>query len=391
MRIVAVVVDSGGIGAAPDAEDFGDAGANTISHALAVAPTPLPHLAELGLGLLTALSGTPAPAAVRGAARRMHPRAAGKDTLAGHWEMMGHIVTEPFRTYPDGFPPEVVAKLETAFGRPLLGNRPASGTVIIEELGPRHLETGHPIVYTSADSVLQIAAHEEVVPVEQLYAWCRAARAIMTGPHLVGRIIARPFTGPPGHFVRTARRHDFAVAPPPDIYPVVLAAAGVDTVAVGKIGDIFSGQGFRASYPTRSNRDGLERTLAVFGEVTDPAFVFVNLVDFDSRWGHRRDPAGYVQGLKELDAWIPEMLGQLRGEDALWITADHGCDPTMPGSDHTREDSPWLIGGPAVQPGLYPPSDTLADLAATLASAFSAPAPAVGRSRWEEVSRRGLS
>jgi phosphopentomutase len=390
MRIVVVVIDSGGIGAAPDAARFGDSGANTITHALEVAPRPLPALAGLGLGALCALPGAP-PEPLAGAARRVHPAAAGKDTLAGHWEMMGQIVREPFRTYPDGFPPDVIERLEAAFGRPVLGNRPASGTAIIAELGAEHLRTGYPIVYTSADSVLQIAAHEDVVPLEQLYAWCRAARDIMMGPHLVGRIIARPFVGEPGHFVRTPHRHDYAVAPADDIYPVVLAAHGVETVAIGKIWDIFSGRGFSAPHPTGSNREGLAETLRALRHVGERAFIFTNLVDFDSSWGHRRDPVGYVNGLAELDAWIPEALALLRDDDQLWITADHGCDPTWPGSDHTREDSPWLVAGPRVRPGVLPPADTLADLAATLAEAFGTPPPPVGRSRWQEVRGYGLS
>jgi phosphopentomutase len=385
MRIILVVMDSGGVGAAPDAARFGDSGANTLLHALTACPRPLPNLARLGLGMLIDLPGTEEGAALCGAAGRLHPAAAGKDTLAGHWEMMGEVVEEPFRTYPNGFPPEIVARLESAFGRPLIGNRAASGTAIIEELGEEHLVTGFPIVYTSADSVLQIAAHEERVPLATLYEWCAAARRLMTGAHRVGRIIARPFVGEPGHFVRTPNRHDYAVPPPPGIYTAELQAAGVETVAIGKIWDIFSGQGFSAPHPTRSNADGLRLTLDAIRTVGPRALVFTNLVDFDSQWGHRRDAAGYTWGLQELDAWVPEALGALAPEDQLWITADHGCDPTWPGSDHTREDSPILVGGQGVRPGRLPDGDTLANLAATLADAFGAPRPLRGRSFWEEV------
>jgi len=384
LTVCLVVIDSGGVGAAPDAGDWGDDGANTIGHALAVQPTPLPHLAAMGLSGLTPMAGTP-DGPVTGSAVRCHPVAAGKDTLAGHWEMMASIVTEPFRTFPNGFPAEVVARLETAFGRPLLGNRAASGTVIIEELGPEHLRSGQPIVYTSADSVLQIAAHESVVSLEQLYAWCEAARAIMVGPNLVGRIIARPFVGRPGAFVRTPHRHDYAVPPPPDVYTAQLEAAGVDTVAIGKIWDIFSGVGFRQRVASSSNADGLAKTLGHLSADGAPRLVFVNLVDFDSKFGHRRDPVGYAHALGELDAWVPTALERLGSGGQLWITEDHGCDPTAPGTDHTREDVPWLVAGARVRAGVGAPRSTLADIAATLADVWQLPAPAVGRSRWEEL------
>lgn len=384
MRIVMVVVDSGGIGAAPDASEYGDSGANTLEHALEAHPTPLPHLAQMGLSGLIKLPGTQ-PEVVTGAAYRMHPTAAGKDTLAGHWEMMGAIVDEPFRTYPEGFPASVVRDLEQAFGRPLLGNRPESGTVIIQELGDEHMRTGRPIVYTSADSVLQIAAHEEVVPLKTLYQWCEEARRIMVAPNLVGRIIARPFLGKPGAFVRTAHRHDYAVPPPPSVYTRVLQHHGVETVAIGKIWDIFSGVGFSHPHPTRSNRDGLEQTLEQYVKAGDRAFVFTNLVDFDSSYGHRRDAAGYARALAELDAWVPSLLDRLSGDDQLWITADHGCDPTREGSDHTREDVPGLIAGPRVSAGVTGERSTPADFAQTLGEAFSVPRPSVGRSFWKEV------
>lgn len=384
--ITLLVIDSGGIGAAPDAAEFGDQGANTLGHALSRKPFRLPHLVGLGLGRLVQWPGAAADVAPTGASAVIHPAARGKDTLAGHWEMMGVIVEHPFRTYPGGFPADVVARLETAFGRPLLGNRAASGTAIIAELGAEHMATGRPIVYTSADSVLQIACHEEVVPVETLYDWCHAARTIMTGPNLVGRIIARPFVGEPGHFVRTPRRHDYAVEPPSGIFTERFAAAGVHLEAVGKIWDIFSGRGFETPHPTVSNADGLRQTGELMRALCGQrAFVFANLVDFDSQYGHRRDPEGYARALAELDDAVPELLAALGPADQLWITADHGCDPTWPGSDHTRENVPLLVGGPRVRPGLLAARNTLADIGQSLGEAFGTPLPAVGRSFWEEV------
>lgn len=384
MRICLVVIDSGGVGAAPDAAQYGDGGANTLEHAVSAHPVALPNLAAMGLGGLIALSGTSA-VPLTGSAVRCHPVAAGKDTLAGHWEMMGTIVSEPFRTYPRGFPPAVVQALESAFGRPILGNRPASGTAIIEELAERHLATGSPIVYTSGDSVLQIAAHEEVVPLDTLYAWCAAARAIMQGDNLVGRIIARPFTGRPGALVRTANRHDWAVPPPPDVFTARLPALGIHTVAVGKIWDIFSGVGFQQRVPTQSNQDALDKTLPLLSTGSEQALVFVNLVDFDSQFGHRRDAAGYARALQQLDAWVPAALEAAGPSGQLWITADHGCDPSAPGSDHTREDVPWLAAGSRVRPGVGRPRSTLADMAATLAEAWGVPAPGAGQSRWGDI------
>lgn len=381
-----LVIDSGGIGDAPDATAFGDHGASTIEHALARFPLPLPNLARMGLAELIGLAGTPS-VPLEGACARVHPRARGKDTLAGHWEMMGEIVAEPFRTYPDGFPAEVVERLESAFGRPILGNRAASGTAIIEELGEEHMRTGRPIVYTSADSVLQIACHEDVVPLATLYAWCEAARAIMSGPHRVGRIIARPFTGTPRAFVRTANRHDYAVAPSPGIFTERMARAGVHCEAVGKIWDIFSGLGFPEPHPSRSNQHGLEQTAELARQWRDAerAFIFTNLVEFDSHYGHRRDPVGYARALAELDVAVPTLLEALGPQGVLFVTADHGCDPTLPGSDHTREDVPLLAAGPRLRPGRIKDRDTLADIGATLGEALRVPLPPVGHSFWRDL------
>lgn len=385
MQIVLLVIDSGGIGQAPDAAHYGDEDSNTITHTLAQSPTPLPHLARLGLSRLTPMPGTP-ELPLLGAAARMHPTAAGKDTLAGHWEMMGVSVAHPFGTYPDGFPSAVVHQLERAFGKSILGNRAASGTKIIAELGAEHMRSGCPIVYTSADSVLQIAAHEDIVPLETLYDWCQKARQIMMGPHLIGRIIARPFIGDPGHFIRTPHRHDYAVWPPPQIFTATMAQEGVDALAIGKIWDIFSGVGFVSHQATQSNRDGLEHVLqAMRDRSAGRRLIFANLVDFDSLYGHRRDAQGYARALAELDGFVPRLQENLADDDQLWITADHGADPTRPGSDHTREDVPILIGGPRVRPLILPVRQTLADLAATLADAFSITAPALGQSFWDAI------
>lgn len=366
MQVVLLVIDSGGIGAAPDAETFGDPGASTIEHALqVVGGRSLPHLSMMGLDRLTPLLGTVSQP-LAGAAARLAPRANGKDTLAGHWEMMGLVVQEPFRTYPEGFPSDVVSALENRFGRPLLGNKPASGTEIIADLGATHMETGYPIVYTSQDSVLQIAAHEDIVALDTLYAWCQAAREVMSGSHRVGRIIARPFRGSPGAFQRTANRHDYAVAPWDDTMVDRMQAAGIETVAVGKIGDIFSRQGFDQHIPTTSNMDGLEKTMEVLSDPAFDRFVFTNLVEFDSHYGHRRNPSGYVDALADLDAFLPRLWAKLDPDDQLWITADHGCDPTYRGTDHTREWVPWLTYGERLPRVIGEDRTTLSDIGATL-------------------------
>lgn len=345
-RIALVVIDSGGIGSAPDADQFGDRGANTIAHtAEAVGGIFLPHLAQMGLTRVVNVLGTPYTAS--GVGFRLIPQSRAKDTLAGHWEMMGLTVTDPFCTFPTGLPMALIQRLERLWGRGTLGNCVASGTEILAELGGEHVATAKPIVYTSADSVLQIAAHEDVVPLTLLYRWCELARAALDGEWRVGRVIARPFTGTPGHFVRTGNRHDYAVEPYAETLVDRLQAAGVGTIAIGKIGDIFSQRGFDLHIPTTSNRDGLLRTCQVLAEHdAHDRFVFTNLVEFDSHYGHRRDPAGYANALSELDRSLPEIWETLGPDDQLWITADHGCDPTFRGTDHTREMVPWLAYGP---------------------------------------------
>ncbi len=341
-RCALIVCDGLGVGAAPDAEAYGDAGSDTLRHVLERHPLPLPNLERLGL---TSLVGMGRPSGVRG---KMQELSAGKDTTTGHWEMMGLVVECPFPVYPGGFPPEIVEPFEARAGRKVLGNRAASGTVILEELGAEHLATGRPILYTSGDSVFQVAAHEGVWPVERLWELCRFARTLLTGEHRVGRVIARPFTGRPGSFRRTANRRDFSVEPDGETWLDRLAAAGRRVFGVGKIVDIFAGRGISDAVHTGSDEEGLRVTLREI-RAGRWDFVFTNLVDFDSRYGHRNDPAGFARALAVLDAAIPELLEALRPEDLLFLSGDHGCETTDLSTDHTREYVPLLAAGPAVR------------------------------------------
>ncbi|MBC5825945.1 MAG: phosphopentomutase [Candidatus Eremiobacteraeota bacterium] len=341
--VIVLVIDSGGIGALRDAARFGDAeSANTIGNALVAARTSaLPNLAKLGLGLLVPGVGLDAPATPMASWGRLCELSEGKDTITGHWEMMGIVIRNAFPTYPRGFPAEVVERFEAAIGRPVLGNKTASGTVIIEELGAEHMRTGKPILYTSADSVFQVAAHETVVPLETLWNWCALAREMLVPPHRVNRVIARPFAGEPGSFTRTAGRRDFAVAPPSPSVLDLLVRAGVPTCGLGKIQDIYCCQGIAAGARTATNAEGIAKTIEWLDR-GEGGFCFTNLNDFDSKYGHRRDADGYAKALIALDARLPDILNRLQLGDRLLITADHGCDPTAPGSDHTREFAPLL-------------------------------------------------
>ncbi|MCR4420752.1 MAG: phosphopentomutase [Clostridia bacterium] len=385
-RALVIVLDSVGVGALPDADRYGDAGTNTLVHvAEAVGGLHLPHLGRLGLGNILAVPGVapePRPLASYG---KMAERSAGKDTTSGHWELMGLILDRPFPVYPDGFPPEIIGAFEQAIGRPVLGNRPASGTEIIAELGEQHLRTGYPIVYTSADSVFQIAAHEEVIPVEDLYRYCLIARRLLAGKHGVGRVIARPFLGRPGAFYRTARRRDFSLPPPRPTLLDRLKEHGHEVVGIGKIEDIFAGRGLTRIYHTEDNQDGVAKTLEALKQSAS-GLVFTNLVDYDMLYGHRNDPVGYARALEQFDARVPEIISALRPRDFLVITADHGCDPTTPGTDHTREYVPLLAlvagNGEARDLGTR---ETFADVAATLAEVFGLPAPEAGTSFWGEM------
>ncbi len=343
-RVLVVVCDSWGVGGAPDAAGYGDEGSNTLGNtARAVGGLDVPALEGLGLGTLTEIEGVE-PRAEAGTAHGWAvERSAGKDTTTGHWEMMGIRLDEPFPLYPDGFPPEIVEPFERAIGRSILGNVPASGTEILTELGREHLVTGEPIVYTSGDSVFQIACHTQVVPLEQLYEWCRIARDLLVGPHQVGRVIARPFEGEPGAFVRSPERRDFSVAPPGPTVLDALEDAGVSVYGVGKISDIFDGRGITEAVYSDSNDHGVDLTLEYL-QRPGPAFVFTNLVDFDSKYGHRNDAPGYARAVEAFDRRVPELVAALEG-GVMLITGDHGCDPTTPPTDHSRERTPLLAAG----------------------------------------------
>lgn len=388
-RAIVVVLDGVGIGEAPDAREYGDEGSNTIVNtAKSVGGLNLPNLARLGLGNLADIPGVPGSARAQGAFGTMRERSRGKDTTSGHWEIAGLILDRPFPTFPDGFPPEVIRAFEEAIGRGVLGNKPASGTAIIEELGEEHLRTGRPIVYTSADSVFQIAAHEDVIPPDDLYAMCQKAREILQGEHGVGRVIARPFTGEPGAFQRTARRRDFSLPPPRPTILDRLVDQGVRVHAVGKIYDIFAGRGIATWSPTKDNMETVDRTIEATHEIRGPALIFANCVDFDSMYGHRNDVKGFARALEAFDARLPEILSTLRRGDLLLILADHGNDPTTPSTDHSREIVPLLVAGEGVRPVNLGQRETFADVAATLAELFAVEPPEAGTSFLPAVSGR---
>jgi phosphopentomutase len=376
-----IVLDSVGIGELPDAPAFGDRGSNTLGNiAQAVGGLELPHLEALGLGNIAPLAGVAPQGEPRAAYGKMAEVSAGKDTTTGHWELMGVQLMRSFPVYPDGFPREVLDAFEAAVGRKTLGNYPASGTVILDELGVEHVRTGKPIVYTSADSVFQIAAHEEVLPLDALYHMCRIAREMLRGEHEVGRVIARPFVGTPGQWMRTPNRRDFSVTPPQATVLDALKTAGMMVYAVGKIEDIFAVQGITDAVHTRDNRDGVDQTLHAMRTRPERGMIFTNLVDFDAKFGHRNDPQGYAQALVQFDARVPELLDTLADDDLLVITADHGNDPTTPSTDHSREYVPILLTGAAVRRGAtIGVRETFADLAATIADIFGVQPPPNGK------------
>ncbi len=370
-RVLVVVCDSWGVGDAPDAAAYGDEGSDTLANtAAAVGGIRAPNLVALGLGGLTTIRGVDASAGPGSAAGRATERSAGKDTTTGHWEMMGIRLDDPFPLYPDGFPADVIEAFEREIGREVLGNRPTSGTEIIAELGEEHLRTRRPIVYTSGDSVFQIATHKSVVDLPQLYEWSRTARRLLTGPHGVGRVIARPFDGEPGAFVRSPERRDFSVPPPGPTVLDRLQDAGVAVFGVGKIQDIFSGQGITEARYSDSNDHGVDLTLEYLRR-PPPAFVFTNLVDFDSKYGHRNDPSGYAACVEAFDARLPELIGALDG-GVLLITGDHGCDPTTPPTDHSRERTPLLAAGLEGGPHDLGTRDSFSDLGQTVAELLGA-------------------
>lgn len=382
-RIHLVVLDSVGIGEAPDAAAFGDAGADTLGHiARACGGLRLPTLAGLGLSCIRPIEGVPVVERPRAFFGKMREASHGKDTMTGHWELMGLRIDAPFRVFADGFPAELIARIEGHTGRRVLGNKAASGTEIIEEYGEEHLRTGALIVYTSADSVLQIAAHEEVVSVAELHAICAYCRGItLEDPYMLGRIIARPFVGSPGAFRRTANRHDYALKPFGRTTLDALKEGGCEVVALGKVNDIYDGEGVTRAVRTQSNRDGMDRLVEVVGE-SFRGLSFLNLVDFDAVYGHRRDPVGYGKALEEFDEQLAGMLPLVGEEDLLLITADHGNDPTHHGTDHTREYVPLLAFSPRFASGGASLGERaiFADVGATIAENFGVESPAHGAS-----------
>jgi len=380
-RGILIVLDGVGAGALPDAAEYGDVGADTLAHVVSAAGgLRLPNLSALGLGYLGEYPGIGRPEQLLGDYGRMNEASVGKDTTTGHWEMMGLVVEQAFPTYPEGFPPEVIQAFSAACGREVIGNLPASGTEIIQQLGEEHLRTGKLIVYTSADSVFQIAAHEDVVPLEELYRICQTARDLLVPPHQVLRVIARPFSGRPGNFFRTAGRRDFSLPPPGKTLLDRLQAERLPTVGIGKIGDIFCGRGLSQTLPTKDNRAGMEETLNSLRRLKC-GLVFTNLVDFDTRYGHRNDYLGFAQALQEFDAWLPELLAVLTPQDLLIIASDHGCDPLHPGTDHTREYGLLLVHQPGATCGRpLGIRHSFADIAASLADFFGLEAPKTGES-----------
>lgn len=384
-RVILVVLDSVGIGALPDAKDYGDEGVNTLVHiAEHMGGLNLPNMAQLGLGNIDNIPGV-TPGKASGAFGKMAELSKGKDTTTGHWELSGIVLKEAFPTFPNGFPGELMQQFEAAIGRKTLGNYPASGTAILDELGEEHMRTGYPIVYTSADSVFQIACHEEIIAVDELYKMCRTARAMLTGPYGVGRVIARPFIGTPGNFKRTERREDFSLVPTSQTVLDLVKEAGLEVMGVGKIIDIFAGQGLTQSNHTVPNMASIDALLE-FMRQERPGFIFANLVEFDMVYGHRRDVAGYARALEEFDARLPHILQAMQSDDVLMITADHGCDPTHTGSDHTREYVPLLVYGEAIKAECdLGVRDSFADLGATVSELLGVKTPAGGKSFAVEI------
>ncbi|PJA75684.1 phosphopentomutase [bacterium CG_4_9_14_3_um_filter_65_15] len=393
-RAILIVLDGMGVGGAPDAADYGDTGSDTLGNmARRVGGVRAPNLQALGLGNIHPIEGVPAVVTPRAWHGRLQEISAGKDSTTGHWELMGLVTDQPFPTYPDGFPDEVLEEFSRLTGYGVIGNKAASGTAIIQELGDEHLRSGKLIVYTSADSVFQIAAHDKVCPLEELYRVCEIARGMLQPPHQVSRVIARPFTGDPGAYERTPYRHDYSVVPPPGLLLPVLQEKGIPVRSIGKIRDLYAGQGITDSHPSRNNAEGMAM---LDNLMADPAgqqeLILLNLVDFDMLWGHRNDPAGMQRGLEEFDVWLGGFLDRFADDDLLVMTADHGNDPTTPSTDHSREQVPLLVLAPAHGPG----GDLgvrmgFMDVAATFADFLGAPAPRKGTSFWPCITRKDPS
>jgi phosphopentomutase len=381
-RIIVIVMDSVGIGALPDANEYGDLGADTLGNiARSQGGLFLPSMEKLGLGKIAPLEGGGVPEQVAGWYGKLAEVSRGKDTTTGHWEMAGCPVFQPFPLYPDGFPADVIAAFTAFTGKKVLGNKAASGTEIMQELGQEHVRTGDPIVYTSADSVLQIAAHEDVIPLDELYEMGKKVREkVCVGEHAVGRVIVRPFVGTAGHFARTPNRHDYSLVPPAPTVLDALKDAGKAVIGIGKIGDIFAGRGITASYPTKSNDHGMLVLQELLKDRREEGLIFSNLVEFDSVFGHRNDSRGYAWALQRLDGQLALLLPRLTADELLILTADHGCDPTTAGTDHTREYVPLLVFHNNRMGRSLGTRTSLADISATVAENFSLPSMAYGTS-----------
>lgn len=379
-RIHLIVMDSVGIGEAPDAEKFNDVGSDTLGHIAQEVGLTIPHLEELGLGNIRPLKGVRSVTDSVGYYTKLEEVSVGKDTMTGHWEIMGLNIQTPFRVFPNGFPEELLQKIEDFSGRKIVANKPASGTAIIDEYGEHQMKTGDLIIYTSADPVLQIAAHEEIIPLEELYEICQYVRDITKeDPYMIGRIIARPFVGEPGNFKRTSGRHDYALNPFGKTVLNYLSEAGKDVIAIGKINDIYNGEGVTEAVRTTSNMDGVDQLLKVMTQDFE-GLSFLNLVDFDALFGHRRDVAGYGKAIEEFDMRLEEIVGQLREDDLLLITADHGNDPIAPGTDHTREYVPLLAYSPSMKERGELPQGHFADIGTTIADNFGVKSTGFGES-----------
>jgi len=389
-RAILIILDGCGVGELPDAADFGDQGNNTLGNLSRSIPggLNLPNLQALGMGNVIDLQGLPRNPSPKSCWGKLTERSSGKDSTFGHWEIAGLITDKPLPTYPRGFPDEIIEPFKKAIGRDILANKVASGTEIIKEMGDEHVKTGFPIVYTSADSVFQIACQEDIVPLEQLYQWCQTARDILTGEHAVGRVIARPFIGSSGNYQRVGgHRKDFSLKPFKPTVLDLLKAGGRQVIGVGKIHDLFAGQGLTQSIHTDDNRDGMEKILKALPGLKQ-GLLMANLVDFDMSWGHRNDVRGFYQGLQEFDAWLPDLLKVLTGDDILMITADHGNDPTTPSTDHSREYTPLLVFGPGIKSGIdLGTRKSFADIAATLAEVFGIQGTGNGQSFWTSINR----
>ncbi|PWU69043.1 phosphopentomutase [Gracilibacillus dipsosauri] len=386
-RIFLIVLDSVGIGEAPDAADFNDTGADTLGHiAEHMDGLTMPEIGKLGLSNIREIKGIRKALKPKAYYTKMQEASNGKDTMTGHWEIMGLKIEQPFQTFPDGFPDDLIKQLEKETGRKIIGNKPASGTAIIEELGEHHMETGDLIVYTSADSVLQICAHEDIIPIDELYDICEKARALtMNDKYMIGRVIARPFVGRPGNFERTSNRHDYALKPFGRTVMNELADGGFDVIALGKISDIYDGEGVTESIRTKNNEDGMEKFIQSM-DMEFHGLNFLNLVDFDAKYGHRRDPKGYGEALEAFDQRLPDIINKLKEDDLLMITADHGNDPVHHGTDHTREYVPLLVFHHQITEGKQLPlRETFADIGATIADNFGVTLPLNGKSFLHDI------